>query len=1235
MKGQFNFLPDFLDNSSYGILVLKDGVILESNFQGARMLGFDKNSIVTKPVSAIFNLDFIDELQRIEAKSNFPFVFNWNCDTNGSRRIFEVEISRMMVGDDQLMPVTFRDITSKENLEKILKSRIRILELSEKVPLPVILRNVLDELEQLTQSKIGFVHFLMSDQKTILSQAWSTNTANNYCKIPNSNEHYNLEQAGIWCDCIRERKPIIHNDYNTAKNKKGLPAGHVPIIRELVVPIFRNGKIVAVVGVGNKETDYNGRDIEIVQQFADLTWEIAERKISEENFTLQAQKLKTSEANFKAFFNNSVVTLFAFDTNGNILMANEEASRMLGYKIEELQQMNIKQIHPQKYEAETLATFNEIVAGKRSICAIPMLSKSGVEIPVETRIGKSEWYGTEAFFCVSEDLTDLRISEEKFHTAFNRSGIAMAIVNVHDLVCAEVNDKFLEYTFFSREELIGKNIVSAIKVSDSENRASVLDELSLKKSIHDRTVSFTKKNGVIGKAIVNISYMWSQQGEFFIVAANDITDKLKAEEQLIESKENFESFFENSIEILFVLDNSGKILKANNEALRVLEYDEDEIVQLNIEDIHPAEYLSETKKALGQIFIGERDFCTIPLITKKGKYIPVETNVGRGMWDGVEAFYCISKDLTDLRISEEKFSKAFQSNGSIMALVTVQGFRFVEVNNKFTTVFGFLPEEIIGKNDEEIGIVVDSSARNQFVGQNNADGLEVEWYPIRSKFGQILYINFVISKINLLGVDYYLLTGQDVSEQKNTEEKLKDREVQLHQITENVQEGIILAKMDLSYVFVNKTFSDLTGFSKEDSLNLKISDIVVNADDLNIAYALRSEGGSISKNYVELRRKDGSTFFADISAKRILIGDNYYILGTQKDSTNQYKAEKELLRAYDEIQQLKNKLEEENFLLKQEIKKSKSFSEIITQNIIFHKTLNQIEIVAPTNASVLIHGETGTGKELVARAIHNLSDRKNMPMVKVNCAAIPDALIESELFGHEKGAFTGAIERKQGRFELASGGTLFLDEVGEMPLNLQSKLLRVLQEHEFERVGGVKTIKVNVRIIAATNRDLLKEVEEGRFRRDLFYRLNVVPITVPPLRERIDDIALLTNHFVAKFNTKFNKQISRISTTVMNTLLNYSWPGNVRELENLIERSVLLSMGESLDIAGWQKESAKSGAGNKLFVTFDEMQRKYIIDVLKHTNWRIGGSDGASEILDMKRTTLASKMQKLGIEKGK
>ena len=335
------------------------------------------------------------------------------------------------------------------------------------------------------------------------------------------------------------------------------------------------------------------------------------------------------------------------------------------------------------------------------------------------------------------------------------------------------------------------------------------------------------------------------------------------------------------------------------------------------------------------------------------------------------------------------------------------------------------------------------------------------------------------------------------------------------------------------------------------------------------------------------------------------------------------------------IEQEQARLQAQNQYLRDEIKLNNNFEEIISKSKLFHKVLQQVEQVATTDATVLILGESGTGKELIARALHNISNRSKKPLVKINCATLPANLIESELFGHEKGAFTGALERKIGRFELADGGTIFLDEIGELPVELQAKLLRVLQEGEFERLGNPRTMKVNVRVIAATNRNLKTAIEKKEFREDLYYRLNVFPIISPPLRERKEDIPLLVRHFLQKYEGKMGKKITNVAPEVIANLMGYDWPGNIRELENLIERAMILNTGNMLVPGEWLPASGSVGAipGKSSNQKMEDVEREHILEVLKRMNWKVSGEKGAAKILGLNPTTLEARMKKLGLKR--
>jgi formate hydrogenlyase transcriptional activator len=379
------------------------------------------------------------------------------------------------------------------------------------------------------------------------------------------------------------------------------------------------------------------------------------------------------------------------------------------------------------------------------------------------------------------------------------------------------------------------------------------------------------------------------------------------------------------------------------------------------------------------------------------------------------------------------------------------------------------------------------------------------------------------------------------------------------------------------------------------------------------------------------RRRLGALVFASKQAGAYDTADMDFLVQV----ANQVAVAVENALAFDEIEALRDKLHQEKVYLEEEVRTEHNFGEIVGESAALRHVLKQVEAVAPTDATVLILGETGTGKELIARALHDLSPRRERTFVKLNCAAIPTGLLESELFGHEKGAFTSAIAQKIGRFELAHRGTLFLDEVGDIPPELQPKLLRALQEQQFERLGSTRTVRVDVRLVAATNHDLGQMVGDGRFRSDLYYRLNVFPVVMPPLRQRSEDIPRLVRHFTQRFARRMGRRIESIPTPVMDALVRYAWPGNVREMQNIIERAVILSPGPSLRVplSDLQSEATQAQVPAGEPVTLADAEPEHILGALRETGWVLAGPKGAAAHLGMKRSTLQKKMKKLGISR--
>lgn len=466
------------------------------------------------------------------------------------------------------------------------------------------------------------------------------------------------------------------------------------------------------------------------------------------------------------------------------------------------------------------------------------------------------------------------------------------------------------------------------------------------------------------------------------------------------------------------------------------------------------------------------------------------------------------------------------------------------------------------------------------------------------------------------------------------QEKLKESEERFKDLFEEAPIAYVNEELDSKFIRANKTALRTLGITEEDVPHTYGASFIPDTPEakkrLKDAFDSIGRGIDTSGVVLEMRRKDnGKPLWIQWWSRPDPSGK--FTRTMFVDITEQVLMEQE-----------KIKLQAQNQYLQEEIKLTYNFDEIISKGKDFQKVLKQIEQVASTDATVLILGESGTGKELIARAIHNVSNRSKKPLVKVNCATLPANLIESELFGHEKGAFTGAMDRKIGRFELADGGTIFLDEIGELPVELQAKLLRVLQEGEFERLGNPKTMKVNVRVIAATNRNLAQAIEKKEFREDLYYRLNVFPIICPPLRERKEDIPLLVKHFCQKHEGKIGRKITHIPGEVLNALMEYNWPGNVRELENIIERALILSQGDTLEYGEWipveKSNGNDNGNGNGAAASTGKLQdveKEHILAALKKTGWKVSGEKGAAKLLGLNATTLEARMKKLGIKREK
>jgi PAS domain S-box-containing protein len=631
-----------------------------------------------------------------------------------------------------------------------------------------------------------------------------------------------------------------------------------------------------------------------------------------------------------------------------------------------------------------------------------------------------------------------------------------------------------------------------------------------------------------------------------------------------------------------------------------------------------------------------------------------------------EASKILQVQISERKRAEETIEKAEEYTESIVKtireplIVLTVDLKVISANRSFYETFQVAPEETEGRfifdvDNHQWDIPALRELLEEIIPQNtHFNNFEVDHtFPRIGRKSVLLNARRIYWKGK--ATDRILLAFKDITDQKQTEEALKSSETRYRRLFETAPDGILILDAETGQISeVNPFLVEMLGYSHEEFLGKKLWEIGAfkNIEASKAIFSKLQEKGYIRYEDLPLETKDGRSMAVEFVSNVYLVNHHKVIQCNIRDITERKRLGEALQKAHNELEQrveertvelwtalseiktMKDQLEAENIYFRQENKMKHRFEHILGQSDGLKYVLYRAEQVAPANTTVLILGETGTGKELIAAAIHNMSPRKDQPLITVNCAALPANLIESELFGREKGAFTGADTRRVGRFEVAHGSTLCLDEIGELPLEVQAKLLRVIQHNEFERLGSSQTIKVDIRIVATTNRNLEEEVRKGRFRQDLYYRLNVFPITVPPLRQRKEDIPLLVDYFVAKFNKKTGKKIESVSKDTLNALKEYDWPGNVRELESIIERAVITSQGTELQILDRFENSLPADEQEaqdcKALV---DLERDHILQAFEKTGWRIEGKKGAAAMLGINPSTLRGRMRKYGIRR--
>jgi PAS domain S-box-containing protein len=729
-------------------------------------------------------------------------------------------------------------------------------------------------------------------------------------------------------------------------------------------------------------------------------------------------------------------------------------------------------------------------------------------------------------------------------------------------------------------------------------------------------------------------------------------ERLAAEALLRESEARFRDLYEEAPVAYLSIGTDGRPRQWNRQTLALFRCTPEQLAQSRMFDL--AADLPEGRPRSLRIY--ERFLSGLDSLDEEVAYHRFDGGIIWGRVSvrpirdasgGVVATRSMIVDITELKLaeqalreSEERYRELHDHSPAAYLYIDTGG-RLWKWNRKAEEMLGYPPDRLRGMSFRDL-------CADGPTGKGRAEAMYVDFIAGRESTGvlegrradgSVLWVDAVVRPLRDEKGQVYSTQSVlvDVTAAKLAEEALRATEARLARILDSALDAIVAFGEDRTIEVFNGAAEQAFRCAATDAIGKPLDRFLTDGLARALETSLRSfAAGGAARPYVwaaeglQARDAAGREFRIEATLSQVDVGGRPLYTLILRDVEARERAEEEV-----------RQLHRQNDYLQEEIKSLFNFEELIGQSPAFQDVLRRVALVAGTDSSVLITGETGTGKELIARAVHSNGRRKDRPLIKVNCAALPSGLIESELFGHEKGAFTGAVDRRVGRFELAHGGTIFLDEIGELPLELQAKLLRVLQEQEFERIGGARTIRVDVRVIAATNRDLARAVAEGGFRQDLYYRLNVFPITLPPLRARPDDVPLLVHYFLGRYTTKIGRRITRVPDAAMRRLQAYAWPGNVRELENVIERAVILSPGPELEMpaevlplaAPRPAAATPAAAAAPAATTLEQVERDHIVSVLRQTGWRVDGPQGAARILAMNPSTLRSRMQKLGIRR--
>ncbi len=1025
--------------------------------------------------------------------------------------------------------------------------------------------------------------------------------------------------------------------------------------------------------------------------------------------------LRENQDWFQDLVEHSQDLMCIHDLQGRLLSVNPAPARVLGYSVEELLQIPMRDILAPEYRPHFEAYLREIEGDGESHGTMAVLTRSG-----ERRIWeyhnalRTEGVASPIVRGIAHDVTEQKRAEERlrevgeslldkvrenertirdlklFRALLDQCNDAVEVVDPETLRFLDVNQKTCSDLGYSREELLSMR-VSDINPAAGEFASANITEMIRKSGRLVLERAHRRKDGTIFP--VEVSLRWVRlERDYVVVVARDLTERKRTEERLREVSQSlldkvrenertirdlklFRTLVDSSNDAIEVVDpETLRFIDGNEKAYTSLGYTREEFLSLRVFDTDPA----VTESSIVPIREQWRNLGRLVLESvhrrKDGSTFPVEVSTKQVHADR-DYVIAIVRDLTERKRVETRLREYERVVEGIeeMFVVVDRDYRYVIANRAFLNYRGIKKEQVVGRllsevlNKEAFETIIKPKVDECFQGK-------VVQYEMQYSYPKLGKRNLLISYFPIdgpAGVDRIAAVMRDITQRKRAEEALRRSEDSYRNFVSQSSEGIFRQDTDApvaidlpedeivhhilydSYVAeCNDALAAMYGMTSADELRgRRLTEMVVAQDPHNI---------EVAREFVRngFRLLDRETHEVDVHGNPKVIlnsmigtvedGKLVRIWGIQRDITEKVKLEESRRRAEEALRQnvaqlqavteelrlAKEKLSEEKLYLEQAIDTELGFGEIIGRSSALNEVMQKVAKVAPSDATVLLLGETGTGKELVARAIHRMSPREGNSFIKLNCAAIPSGLLESELFGHEKGAFTGAVARKLGRLELADRGTLFLDEIGEIPLGLQPKLLRVLQDMEFERLGGTQTLKVNFRLLAATNRDLLKSVKAREFRSDLYYRLNVFPILIPPLRERREDIRPLVEHFVRKFAMQMKKSITSIPSKTMEMLVRWDWPGNIRELENFLERSVILTSGSVLQSPLSELNAPGDQGGSRPSGSLHDKDRERILRVLRECRGKLGGPDGAAARLGLKRTTLQSRLDQLGIKPG-